>query len=84
MNEIQTEFITSPNSAKSQEGKILAYLKRYEGQWVTLPTLVDISGSYAIATRISGLRKQGHDIINKVQRVDGQSHSFYCLQKAMP
>jgi len=54
---------------KTQNELILNCLKRRRGSWVGLPTLAKASGSLSPATRISNLRKAGHSIENKQERV---------------
>ena len=54
---------------KTQNQKILAALARRRGKWVGLPTLANASGSLSPATRVSNLRREGHAIENKTERV---------------
>jgi len=50
----------------SQCGKILAVLKAANGDWVTMPALVLVSGSYNIHSRIDELRHvHGYQIENE-------------------
>lgn len=71
----------SPTIGASQCDKILACLEAVPGQWCPMPTLVEVSGAYAIATRISELRKRGHVIEHKPEREGTKLHSFYRLIK---
>ena len=76
MNETSLE---APPAPPSQEDKILAYLKQYENEWVSMPTLVAASNSYVIATRVSGLRKKGYVIEQRNEYVGKDCHSWYRL-----
>lgn len=70
---------TSIQSGTSQCAKILARLKETPGQWVEMPDLVNVSGSYNIHSRISDLRKRGERIGHKNTTVNRKTHSFYRL-----
>jgi len=48
--------------------------------WVPMPTLADVSGAYAVHSRIAELRGRGHHIENRIeQRADGIRMSWYRL-----
>lgn len=67
----------SPSTGASQCGKILELLQLVRGCWVAMPYLAAASGSYAVATRVSELRKQGHVIEQKNEREGNKIKSFY-------
>jgi hypothetical protein len=65
---------------RSQEEKILQMLESQSGDgWVGAPTLAKVALQYCRA--ISGLRKAGHRIENRVEVVDGVRHGFYRLER---
>jgi hypothetical protein len=47
--------------------------------WLSLPYLVDVSGGYAVHSRVADLRKRGHDIEQMSVHRAGKVHSFYRL-----
>ena len=59
-------------ATKTQNQKILNALARRRGKWVGLPTLAKASGSLSPATRVSNLRREGHVIENKTEKVKRQ------------
>ena len=63
----------------SKQTKILQELKSKPNQWISMPYLVSVSGTYKVGTRISDLRKLGYTIENKKDIIDGETHSFYKL-----
>lgn len=68
----------------TQNDKVLQALASRVGQWVPMPTLAAAMGGYAVHSRIADLRKRGHAIAQKTERVlqsDGtrKAHSFYRL-----
>ena len=69
----------SLTAGTSQCDRILAALQAAPGEWVSLITLTQVSGSYAVHSRIADLRKRGHLIENDAPLVDGQCHSSYRL-----
>jgi hypothetical protein len=77
----QTEFTASVNSG-SQNGRILAELNRLRGQWVPMPQLVKVSGSYVIHSRVADLRRAGCDIQQHNVIIQRQCHSYYALTRA--
>jgi hypothetical protein len=60
----QSEF-AEQEGGKSQCELILARLALTPGQWVPMPELAEHSGAYAVHSRISDLRKNGHNIEHK-------------------
>lgn len=66
-----------PSTGASQCALILEHLQRFPGQWCSMPMLATVSGSYAVATRVSELRKQGHVIEQKNEREGNKIKSFY-------
>jgi len=69
----------STQAGTSQCGKILAALKSEIREWVAMPTLVSASGSFNVHSRISDLRKQGHQIEQVCVQRHNEKHSFYRL-----
>jgi len=49
---------------KHTKQKILAALK--SGKPVTLSRLTELTGSTKVSTRISDLRREGHNIVNRI------------------
>ena len=64
----------------SQNDLVERRLQETPDQWVEMPELCKVSGSYNIHTRISELRKRGHQISNKQETVNGQRYSYYKLE----
>jgi hypothetical protein len=58
---------------------VLTKLREKAGDWLALPDLVAAGGGYAIHSRVADLRRQGHTVENKIERKDGEKHSFYRL-----
>lgn len=65
----------------TQNERVLARLRQSLGDWVPMPTLAMSSGAFAVHSRVSDLRKQGHRIEQKSERKSGSraNHSFYRL-----
>ena len=78
MNTAELQF-RAQGGAPTQEDKILDCLQANLGEWVGVPQLYNASGSYVIHSRIAGLRKKGANILNRTERINGQTHSFYKL-----
>lgn len=51
----------------TQNQAILAELSRRHGQWVAMPELAAVAGCYAVHSRISDLRKDGHVIETRIE-----------------
>jgi len=64
----------------TQNERILAALEAWEG-WVDMPTLALVSGSYNVHSRISDLRKSGHNISQRQTRRGRTICSEYRLDK---
>jgi hypothetical protein len=62
---------------RSQNELVLERLRRTPGQWVAMPALVEVSGSYVVHSRVADLRKAGWPIEQKNERAGRQIHSFY-------
>lgn len=67
-------------STPTQADKVLDCLQANLGEWVAMPRLSDVSGSYVIHSRIADLRERGCNIKNKTETVQGVRHSFYKLE----
>ena len=63
----------------SQVELILARLQETPGKWVAMHLLGHASGAYAVHSRISDLRRQGHVIEHTSERHGHACHSFYRL-----
>lgn len=72
----QTTF-TSSGVGDSQCSKIEAYLKEHPGEMVPMPQLYEVSGAFAVHSRIADLRRRGMKIENVSERVNSKIHSFY-------
>lgn len=82
MNSSQSTFNTEAD-ATSQNAKILARLQAQVGVddgFVGLPELGNVSGSWAVHSRIADLRRLGHDIRNRTRWNAGRCRSFYRLE----
>ncbi len=67
----------------SQINRILDHLMEHKENWVSMPSLVHVSGSYNIHSRITELRKKGHNIESLVKPMpDGSKHSSYRIISA--
>ena len=57
---------------QSQNQLIIERLKQTPGEWVSMPELVQVSGSFNVHSRIDELRhKGGHAIENRTTRAPG-------------
>ena len=65
----------------SQSSIILSELETTPNEWVPMPHLASVAKCYAVNSRVSDLREVGHNIVNKVDRVDGKAISYYMLRK---
>lgn len=74
----QTEFNIT-NAGESQNTRILKHLTANKGAWVAMPKLSEVSGAYAVHSRISDLRDMGFQIQQENRREGKQIHSFYKL-----
>jgi hypothetical protein len=64
---------------KSQTDKLEDALVAASGCWVSMPALVEATGSYNIHSRAADLRSRGVKVENRTQRNPrtGQTESFY-------
>lgn len=74
----QAEYAVS-GTGSTQCDKILNVLNGADGGWVEMPDLWRASGAFAIHSRVADLRKRGHNIEHRSERVGGIVHSFYRL-----
>jgi hypothetical protein len=65
--------------ARTQNGRILAVLEEAQPHWVGMPRLVETSGSYAVHSRISDLRRMGYAIEQRSLRDGRKVWSYYRL-----
>lgn len=73
----------------SQTHRLYAYLRQHASQWVPMPELVRVSGSWVVHSRISDLRrKKLGKIENRIERhddgVERIVHSFYRFTPKRP
>ena len=71
---------TSESSGISQCDSILSELHKANGEWVAMPHLASVSGSYNVHSRVSDLRKAGHNVEHRNERKGRMHHSFYRLK----
>ena len=69
----------STTAGASQCETILALLVAAAGRWVSMMDLHRASGSMAVHSRIADLRKRGHDIRQKNDRLGKSVRSSYKL-----
>jgi biotin operon repressor len=69
----------SIETGTSQCDSILQMLKNSKGNWVSMMDLHRGSGAMAVHSRISDLRKRGHDIAHRNQTQGKMVHSYYRL-----
>lgn len=74
----QTEFRTT-DYGRTQNERCLNRLIESRGRWVPMPELARVMGGYAVHSRISDLRADGHIIDQMIKRTSGSTHSFYKL-----
>jgi len=79
VNTAELQHRAFPGKAPSQEDRILACLQAHLGEEVSLTTLWAISGSFVVHSRIASLRNNGANIVNRTERKNGQTHSWYKL-----
>jgi Helix-turn-helix domain len=70
----------TPDSKKTQQGKILNLLLHAKGRWVSLPEILGL-GIAQYGARIFELRRLGFRIRNRTERVEGQIRSWFCLER---
>lgn len=69
----------STTHGTSQCAQILAMLQERRGDWVSVLKLASLSGSLAVHSRITDLRKQGYTIEQQSHRSGRKIHSEYRL-----
>lgn len=77
-------MITAPTRIKAdgQCSLILEHLRRAAGEWVTMPELVSVSGSFNVHSRIHELRKKRGVAIEcdvKIRAAGTRNNSKYRL-----
>ena len=78
----QTEY-KARGDGVSQANRILRTLLADAGRWVSMVRLWRVSGSMAVHSRISDLRKRGYGITQKSLRVNRVIHSYYKLGESV-
>lgn len=81
MSKAQAEMTTHPDkkTGASQCDKILAALQSQSGRWVSMPLLSRLSDSLNVHSRISDLRKKGHQIEQATEITTAGKRSYYSL-----
>lgn len=74
----QTEYQRAA-LGESQEARILCALVSHIGEWVAMPELAQVYGVGAGHSRVSDLRKRGHNIEHRNERSGRVVKSFYRL-----
>jgi biotin operon repressor len=64
---------------KNKAELLLATLRQRPGEFVDLPYLAAVVGTFDVRTRVARLREQGYDIENKISNEGRTRHSFYRL-----
>ncbi len=71
------------NTQPTQANVILAELEKHIGQWVPMPHLANVSGAYAVHSRIAELRPrirlEGKTIYHRNEQSGRKKQSFYRL-----
>lgn len=67
------------STGATQCEQILARLELSPGGWVAMPELARLSGAYAVHSRVSDLRRNGHAIEHRNERHGRRCLSFYRL-----
>jgi len=62
-----------------QNKSVLKRLRKSAGKWVSMPVLWRASGAMAIHSRVSDLRRAGHNIQNRIVNSGDCKKSFYRL-----
>jgi len=75
---MKTTHTSKPKGA-SQCANIFQRLAQFQGKWISMLDLHRISGSFVVHSRISDLRKSGHTIEHKNERINDKIHSYYKL-----
>jgi len=80
MNKTEIAF-REAGGAPTQNDKLIEVLHAAEGEWVSLPDLVQAVGAYSIHSRCADLRKMGLNVENRVEYspITRKRHSFYRL-----
>lgn len=74
---------TRPTQAQAILDRLQAAKPTDRDGWVPMPTLANVSGAYAVHSRIAELRSRGRRIENRIeQRADGLRMSWYRLEAA--
>jgi len=74
-----TVRLESADSKKTQQARILGLLVKASGGWVSLSQILDLRISQ-FGARIYELRKLGFRIVNRTERVEGQTRSWFRLE----
>lgn len=62
----------------TQRERLLHLLVEYDGRWVPLPSILEL-GIAQYNSRLFELRRDGHNIENRIEVIDGTRHSWYRL-----
>lgn len=64
---------------KTKEELLLATLRERPNEFIDLPYLAAIVGTFDVRTRVARLRDRGYDIENRITMEGRTRHSFYRL-----
>lgn len=64
---------------RSQNDRIIRYLRKHAGEWISLRRLTSISKAYNVSGRISELRADNFNIVNRKTWKRGVCLSAYKL-----
>jgi biotin operon repressor len=64
---------------KTKTELLLATLRERPNEFIDLPYLAAVVGTFDVRTRVARLRDQGYDIENKISNEGRTRHSFYRL-----
>lgn len=64
----------------TQRDRVLNLLREANGEWVSLTRILELRIAQ-FGARILELRRAGHNIENRTEEVDGETHSWYRLVK---
>jgi biotin operon repressor len=64
---------------KNKAELLLATLRQRPGEFIDLPYLAAVVGTFDVRTRVARLRERGYSIENKIVRDGVTRHSFYRL-----
>ena len=84
MHDLHQLIFSAGRTGDSQCRRILEMLESHRGEWVDMPLLARAgsaseNGFCMVHSRVADLRRRGHVISHKNERLGAQCHSFYML-----